>query len=172
MSSNYMKNILEKVVVNVGVGKLSSQPNFDEKILPEIIKELSLITGQKSATRMAKQSIAGFKLRAGTAVGLKTTLRKKRMVEFLAKLINVAFPRVRDFRGIKKNSVDLNGNLTIGLKEHLVFPEVTPETSKINFGLEVTLIPKIRNKEKAMELYKELRIPFSTEGRSVSGGKK
>lgn len=152
---------LEKIVVNVGVGKLSSQSNFQDKILPEITKELSLISGQKPMLRSARMSIAGFKLRAGTPVGLKTTLRKKRMDDFLSKLIQIVLPRVRDFRGLKPESIDPSGNLTIGLKEHLVFPEVSPETSKTNFGLEITLVPKLRGKEKAVALYKELRIPFS-----------
>jgi len=159
MKNDY-KN-LEKVVVNVGVGRLSSQPNFEDKILPEITKELSLITGQKAATRPATQSIAGFKTRAGTIVGLKTTLRGNRLQEFLKKLIHVVLPRVRDFRGIKTSAVDAGGNLTIGIKEHLVFPEISPELSKVNFGMEVTIVPKISSPEKSFELYKSLGIPFS-----------
>ena len=151
---------LEKVVVNVGTGRLSALPNFEDKTLPELVKELSMITGQKPSARPAAKSIAGFKLRMGTVVGLKTTLRKKRMSEFIKKLLNVALPRVRDFRGIKTEAIDANGNLTIGLKEHLVFPEVVPELSKVNFGMEITFVPKVQNKEKAVELYKELRIPF------------
>ena len=158
MKNDYKK--LEKVVVNVGVGRLSSQPNFEDKILPEIMKELSLITGQKAATRPATQSIAGFKTRAGTIVGLKTTLRGNRLREFLGKFIHVVLPRVRDFRGIKASAIDAGGNLTIGLKEHLVFPEIIPELSKVNFGMEVTLVPKISDPAKAFELYKSLGIPF------------
>lgn len=159
MKENY-KN-LEKIAVNVGVGRLSGQPNFEDKILPELMKELSLITGQKPAARSAKVSIAGFKLRAGTAVGLKVTLRGQRMRKFLDKLVKVALPRVRDFRGLKKESVDQGGNLTMGLKEQLIFPEINPEVSKVSFGMEITLVPKLRNREKAMELYKELGVPFS-----------
>ncbi|MBI4991921.1 MAG: 50S ribosomal protein L5 [Candidatus Harrisonbacteria bacterium] len=151
---------LEKIVINVGTGRLSGQPNFD-KILPELTKELSAITGQKPAVRPAKKSIAGFKLRTGTVVGLKTTLRQERMNEFLKKLVNVALPRLRDFRGIKKEAVDKNGNLTIGLKEHSVFPEVSLDITKVNFGMEITLVPKIRDREKSMDLYKQLGIPFS-----------
>jgi len=151
---------VEKVVVNTGIGRLSSQPNFEEKILPEITKEISLLTGQKAAFRPAKKSVAGFKLRAGTVVGLKTTLRRKRMLQFLQKIIRVVLPRVRDFRGLNPEAVDAGGNMTIGIKEHLVFPEISPEASKVNFGMELTLVPKLRNKEKALELYKELGIPF------------
>ena len=146
--------------MNVGVGRLTTQPNFQDKILPAVIEELKIITGQKPAFRPAKKSIAGFKLRMGTIVGLKTTLRRKRMLEFLKKFVGATLPRVRDFRGIKREAVDASGNLTVGVKEHLVFPEITPELSKQNFGLEVTLVPKLKNKEMAMELYKELKIPF------------
>ena len=154
------KNNLEKIVINVGIGKMSNLPNFQEKILPALSQELGAITGQKAAFRPAKKSIAGFKLRTGTVVGLKTTLRRKRMSEFLKKLVQVTLPRVRDFRGINPKAVDLNGNLTIGIKEHLVFPEISPEISKTNFGMEITIVPKLRNKKMAMELYKELKIPF------------
>ena len=152
---------LEKIVVNVGLGRASSLPNFSDKILPSIMEELSVIVGQKPETRAAKQSIAGFKLRAGTVVGLKVTLRKKRMHEFLQKLINAVLPRVRDFRGIKNEAVDSNGNLTIGLKEYVVFPEVNTEIAKANFGLEITFVPRERNRDKAMELYRSLGIPFN-----------
>jgi large subunit ribosomal protein L5 len=159
MENSYKK--IEKIVINVGTGRLSSQPNFEEKVLPAVVEELASITGQKPSARSAKKSIAGFKLRMGTTVGLKTTLRKKRMSEFLKKLINTALPRVRDFRGVKATAIDSDGNLTIGLKEHLVFPEINPETSKTSFGLEITIVPKFRDKEKAVELYKELGMPFS-----------
>jgi len=158
---------LEKIVINVGTGRLSAQPNFNDKLLPELTRELSIITGQKPAFRPAKKSIAGFKLRTGTVVGLKTTLRKARMNEFLQKLINSALPRVRDFRGINPNAIDESGNLTIGIKEHLVFPELNPETSKANFGMEITLVPKLREKEKAVELYKTIGIPFSKQEEPV-----
>jgi len=160
MAKENYKN-LEKIVVNAGIGRLSSQPNFEDKVLPELMKELSLITGQKPATRSAKVSIAGFKLRAGTVVGLKVTLRGKRMREFLEKLIRSALPRVRDFRGLKIESVDKSGNLTIGLKEQLIFPEISPETSKVTFGIEITLVPKVRDRDRTVALYKELGIPFS-----------
>lgn len=151
---------IEKVVVNVGVGRLSGQPNFAEKVLPELVKEISMITGQKPAPRSAKKSIAGFKLRTGTVVGLQTTLRGKRAEDFLNRLVNIALPRVKDFRGIDLKSVDSSGNLTLGFKEHLVFPEVVSDISRVNFGLEVTLVPKERNRTVAADLYKSLGIPF------------
>ncbi|MDD5547430.1 MAG: 50S ribosomal protein L5 [Candidatus Pacebacteria bacterium] len=155
-----LENKLEKIVVNVGVGRLSTQVGFDDKILPEITKELSTITGQRPSQRKATKSIAGFKLRQGTTVGLKTTLRSKKMDGFFKKFFNIVLPRVRDFRGIDSNSVDKNGNLSIGLKDYLVFPEVSAEIAKINFGLEITLVPAIKKRESAMALYKKLGVPF------------
>ncbi len=153
---------IEKVVVNVGVGRMSALTNFEEKILPAVVNELSSITGQKSMPRSAKISIAGFKLRAGTIVGLKTTLRGQKMEQFLKKLISATLPRIRDFRGINDLAIDSAGNLTIGIKDHLVFPEINPETSKVNFGLEMTLVPKLPlNKHAdAVAFYRALGIPF------------
>lgn len=151
---------LEKIVVNVGIGKLSQQPNFEDKILPEVIKELSLITGQKPFICKAKKSIAGFKVRAGQIVGLKVTLRRQKMKDFLSRLVNIALPRVRDFKGINLKSIDGKGNLTIGIKEHTVFPEINPETSKVDFGLEISIVSNAKNREEAIELYRELGIPL------------
>lgn len=151
---------LDKIVVNTGIGRLSQQPNFEDKILPELIKGLSLITGQKPAIQKAKKSIAGFKIRSGQAIGLKVTLRRRKMYDFLDKLIKVIFPRVRDFRGIDSKSIDTSGNLSIGLKEQMVFPEINPETSKIDFGLEISIVSNAKNREEAMELYKLLGIPL------------
>lgn len=161
MKQNKLANSkIEKIVVNVGVGRLSQQPNFEEKILPEVIRDLSLITGQKSVVCRAKKSISGFKTRAGQIVGLKTTLRRKRMTDFLEKLVKVIFPRVRDFRGLDVKGIDKKGNLTIGLKEQAVFPEINQETSKIDFGLEISIVNNAKNKEEAINLYKVLGIPF------------
>jgi len=151
---------VEKIVINIGVGRLSQQPNFEEKTLPEIIKNFSLITGQKPAVCQAKKSISGFKIRAGQIIGLKTTLRRQRMADFLEKLIKVIFPRVRDFRGIETKSVDEKGNLTIGLKEHMVFPEINPETSKIDFGMEITIVSNAKNKNEAIQIYRQMGIPL------------
>jgi len=132
---------LEKIVVSVGIGKMrGSNAQFDDKVLPEVMKELSLIFGQKPAFRKAKKSIAGFKSRQGDIVGIIATLRGRRMQDFLSRLINVTLPRVRDFRGIDVKNFDSRGNLTIGVKEHIVFPEINPESSKVNLGLEITLV--------------------------------
>ena len=149
-----------KIVINVGVGRLSSQSSFDEKILPGIIKDLSLITGQRPVVCKAKKSIAGFKIRAGQAVGLKVTLRGHRMADFLERLIKITLPRLRDFRGVDFKNIDSGGNLTIGLKEQTVFSEITPENSLIDFGLEITIVSNAKDKEGAIELYKKLKIPL------------
>lgn len=162
MQKHDLNNKLEKLVINVGIGKLTTQPNFDSKILPDVIKELTTITGQKPALRPAMKSIAGFKLRQGTVVGLKTTLRGNHMNSLIAKIIHVTLPRVRDFRGIDQGAIDKNGNLNIGLKEHLVFPEISPEHSKVNFGMQFTFVPKnpIKDIQSAVEFYKKIGIPF------------
>ena len=129
-----------------------------------IIKDLTSITGQKPAPTPAKKSIAGFKIRKGQIVGLKITLRRRRMRDFLEKLINIVFPRVKDFRGIDLKSVDEKGNLTVGFKEHVVFPEINIETSKVDFGLEINIVSNAGTKEEAIELYKLLGIPFKKHG--------
>lgn len=153
---------IEKVVVNSGIGRLSSQPNFGDKVLPSVSQDFALITGQKPMFRPAKKSISGFKLREGTVVGLKSTLRGKRMTQFLDKVIRVVLPRVRDFHGLNPKNVDPKGNLTFGIKDHLVFPEVSPESSKANFGVEVTIVPKTaKSREEAIALYKEVGVPFA-----------
>ena len=117
---------LEKIVVNVGVGRQSAQPSFEEKVLPQVMKDLASMTGQKAQIRPAKKSIAGFKTREGQTVGLKVTLRRKRMVDFFERLVRIALPRVRDFGGINLDSVDEQGVLNIGIKEQVVFPEINP----------------------------------------------
>lgn len=155
---------IEKIVVNVGVGRLSQQPNFEDKILPELIKNLSLITGQKTAICKSKKSIAGFKIRTGQIIGLKTTLRRKRMFDFFEKLIKIVFPRIRDFQGINLKNIDSQGNLSIGLKENTVFPEINPEISKVDFGMEISIVIKAKNKEEATELYRILGIPLKKHG--------
>lgn len=158
-----IKQLIEKVVVNSGIGRLSQNPNFNDKVLPDLIAEFSAITGQKPAIRPARESIAGFKIREGNIVGLSATLRGKRMADFLMKVISVVLPRVRDFRGVPVKAIDQGGNLTIGIKENIVFPEISAETSKVNFGLQLTVVPKIQNKAKAIEFYKSIGVPFAKE---------
>lgn len=151
---------LNKIVVNTGVGRLSQQPNFEEKILPEIIKELSLITGQKPSASVAKKSIAGFKTRIGQIIGLKTTLRRRKMYDFLERLVKITLPRVKDFRGINLKNVDNGGNLTIGLKDQSAFSEINQELSKVDFGLEITIVSNAKKREEAIELYRQLGFPL------------
>ena len=159
-SKKFNEKKLDKIVINVGIGRLSQQPNFEEKILTEVANELALITGQKPAVTRAKKSIAGFRTRAGQIVGLKVTLRKKRMFDFLERLSKIVLPRLRDFRGIKLSNIDAGGNLTIGMKEQVVFPEINPEISKINFGMEITIVSNVRDHDKAVELYRALNVPL------------
>ena len=155
---------LEKIVVATGVGKLRQRPQFEENLLPEIIKELGLITGQKPKITKAKQSVAGFKVREGDIVGLKVTLRGKRMRDFLQRLIGFVLPRIRDFRGLDPKSIDAQGNLTIPIREHIVFPEINSDEVKVDFGLEVTLVTSTKNPGEALTVYQELGLPLKQDG--------
>ncbi len=160
MSKPNLKTKIEKIVVNVGVGRLRQQGQFEEKILPGIIQELSLITGQKPAKRSAQKAIAGFKTRIGDIVGLKVTLRGQRMVDFFTRFVNVVLPRIKDFRGLEIKNVDARGNLSVGVENQLSFPEIEADKSKVDFGLEVTIVSKIKNREKALDLYYEIGVPL------------
>lgn len=151
---------LKKIIVSTSVGRLSQRPGFKDKVLPAIMDDLATITGQKPAPRAARKSIAGFKIRAGDIVGVKVTLRGKRMKDFLKRLVETALPRVRDFRGIDPKQIDSQGNLTIGIREHIVFPEVNPDEVKTDFGLEVTLVSDTKNKEESFRLFKSLGVPL------------
>jgi len=148
---------LGKVVLNVGFGSQAKESKYIEVIE----KTLERITGQKPAVTIAKKSISNFKLREGTKVGMKVTLRQKKMYEFVDKLINITLPRVRDFRGIRVSTVDSNGNLNIGFKEHLAFPEIhADEVEKIH-GLEVTVVSTAKDKESGYEFFRLLGFPFN-----------
>src|SRR3989344_118917 len=144
-----------KVVVNCGVGRIR-----DEKQREEIQKYLALITGQKPAPRAAKKAIASFKTRQGLVIGYQVTLRGKRMYDFLSRLVNIALPRTRDFRGIDSKSFDPKGNLTIGIKEHIVFPEMIGEDYRFLFGLEVTVVSSAKTREEGIELLRLLGFPL------------
>jgi len=156
-----IKNILalpalQKVVVNAGLGRALK----DEKFLEVALRDLGLITGQKPKVTLAKKSIANFKTRKGMGLGAMVTLRGRRMHDFIARLVNIALPRTRDFRGIGIKSLDKNNNLTIGIKEHIVFPEVSGEEVKNIFGFEITLVIKAKSKEEALVLYKAMGFPI------------
>ena len=144
-----------KVVVGSGVGRLR-----EDKQLEEIKKYLSAITGQIPSGRLAKKAIASFKTRIGLLVGYQVTLRGKRMYDFLSRLINVALPRTRDFKGIEVKSFDSKGNLTLGIKEHIVFPEMIGEDYRFLFGFEVTMVTTARSREEGIELIKLMGIPL------------
>lgn len=146
---------IEKVAVNVGVGRIR-----DSKEHEEIKKYLALITGQKPSPRPAKKAIAAFKTRKGLIIGYKVILRGTRMYDFLFRLINIALPRTRDFQGISPNSFDKSGNLTLGIKEHIVFPEMVGEDYRFLFGLEVTIATSAKKKEEGVELLKLIGFPI------------
>lgn len=147
---------LEKVVINIGLGRTLK----DEKFLEIAVRDLALIAGQKLKTTVAKKSIANFKTRQGMIIGASATLRGERMYDFVSRLINIALPRTRDFRGIDAKSIDKSGNLTIGIKEHIVFPEIKGEEVRNIFGFEITIVVKAKNKEDAKILYKVIGLPI------------
>ena len=151
---------LEKIVVSVGLGKLRNQPSFEDKVLPAVEGELAVITGQKPARRQAKKSIAGFKTRTGDIIGLQVTLRGKMMADFLKRLVNLVIPRVKDFRGIDPKNIDERGNLNVGFREQFVFPEISAEKSRVNFGLQVTMVVFAKNRNDAIEFYRSIGVPL------------
>lgn len=144
----------DKMVINVGVGETL----LNQKMLDEMIKNIALITGQKPILTKAKEAISGFKIKKGQKIGLKVTLRGERMYDFLDRVINIALPRTRDFQGIFK-SFDGHGNLTIGFKEHSVFPETGEETEKTH-GFEVTICTTAKKDKHAKKLLELLGMPF------------
>jgi large subunit ribosomal protein L5 len=153
---------IEKVSLNTGFGRLVAAATGDEqkKMTQAILEDLSLICGQRPVLTISKKSIASFKLRKGIAIGAKVTLRGKKMEDFIDRLIGIALPRSRDFRGIDLKSLDKNGNLTIGLKEQITFPEISPENTKKLFGLEVIIATTAKNNEEGTELFKLLGFPI------------
>ncbi|MDD5552000.1 MAG: 50S ribosomal protein L5 [Candidatus Pacebacteria bacterium] len=154
---------IEKVIINTGIGKILSNidPSNRNKVIENIVSEMSLIAGQKPILTESKKAVAGFKTREGSPVGLKVTLRGERMIDFLDRLFNIVIPRMRDFRGIKEKSIDEGGNLTIGIKEHIIFPEIAPEKAKNIFGLEVTIVINAKKRKEAVNLFKLLEIPLA-----------
>ncbi|TSC90661.1 MAG: large subunit ribosomal protein L5 [Parcubacteria group bacterium Gr01-1014_2] len=146
---------IKKVVVNIGTGRVGKEPKFRDRIE----KDIGLITGQKPSPRIARKSISGFKVRQGDTVGFISTLRGKRMYDFLDRLISIALPRSRDFRGIETKSFDQNGNLNIGLREQIIFPEVVYESSKDIFPFQITVTTTAKTKEEGKELLKLMGFP-------------
>jgi large subunit ribosomal protein L5 len=150
---------IQKVVVNVGIGRIVKE---NEKI-EEVINSLTAITGQKAVKTKAKKAIAGFKVREGMEVGAKVTLRGKRMWDFIDRLINATLPRTRDFQGLNKKAVDTGGNLNIGIKEHLIFPEISPERVKYIFGMQVTVTTTAKSQAEGIALFKAMGFPLKTD---------
>ena len=147
---------IEKVVINMGVGEAIQ----NAKLLDTASEELSTITGQKPVITRAKKSIASFKLREGQAIGTMVTLRGDKMYEFLDRLINIALPRVRDFRGVPTKSFDGRGNYTLGIRDHVIFPEIDPGKVDKSKGMNITIVTTAPNDEQARFLLRELGMPF------------
>jgi large subunit ribosomal protein L5 len=160
-SFGYKNNLavpkITKVVINSGF----SPNDIGEKMEEEISRGLTTIAAQKPAIRQAKKAIAGFKIRQGMNVGLAVTLRGKRMYDFLDRLIHIALPRTRDFRGINQKNIDHSGNLNIGIKEQIVFPEISTESAKNIFGFEIAVVTTAKKREEGLELFKLLGFPIA-----------
>jgi large subunit ribosomal protein L5 len=149
---------LDKVVLNMGVGEATQ----DSKKLQSAMAELALISGQKPAVCRARKSVANFKLREGMAIGCKVTLRKRRMYEFIDRLINIALPRVRDFRGVSAKSFDGRGNFALGLREQIIFPEINYDNVDEMRGLDVVICTTARTDDEARALLEQFRMPFAS----------
>ena len=147
---------LEKIVINIGVG----EGHIDEKYIDAALRDLETITGQKAVVTKAHKSIAGFKIREGQSIGVKVTLRGEKMYIFLEKLIRVALPRVRDFRGVSKNAFDGHGNYTLGIKEQLIFPEIVYDNILKIRGMDVVMVTTARTNEEAKALLAGFKMPF------------
>ncbi|HOW60739.1 MAG TPA: 50S ribosomal protein L5 [Candidatus Moranbacteria bacterium] len=150
---------IKKVIVNVGIGKIAKE---NDKI-EEVVNSITAITGQKPVKVKAKKAISGFKVREGMEVGVKVTLRGKRMWQFIDRLVSATLPRTRDFQGINIKSVDNGGNLNIGIKEHMIFPEISPEKVKYTFGLQTTISTDANSQKEGLELFKLLGFPIKND---------
>lgn len=148
--------VLKKIVLNMGMGEATT----DSKYIKQAVEELTLIAGQKAVATTAKKSVASFKVRQGQKIGAMVTLRGDRMYEFLDRLINIALPRVRDFRGLPKKSFDGNGNYSFGIKEQIVFPEMSVGSMDNIHGLDVVVVTSTHSDEKAAALLKAFNFPF------------
>jgi len=157
--NNFSVPKLEKVVLNVGLSHGLKDPKFNEVVESTLMR----IAGQRPVKTQAKKSISNFKIREGLVVGTMVTLRGKRMYDFIDKLINVTLPRVRDFRGLEPKSIDNFGNLNLGFREHMSFPEIKADEVEKIHGLQITVITSAKNKEEGLELLKLLGFPFRKE---------
>lgn len=151
---------IDKIVVNMGVGEAKDNPKF----LEAAVNDLGIISGQKPVITKARRSVAAFKLRQGTNIGTKVTLRGNRMYEFVDRLLNVALPRVRDFRGVSDKAFDGRGNYALGIKEQLIFPEIDYDKVDKVRGMDIIFVTTAKTDEEARELLKLLGMPFATKG--------
>ena len=147
---------ISKIVINMGIGEAKD----DTKLIDKAQEEISLISGQKAIKIKAKKAIAGFKIRAGMPLGASVTLRNKKMYEFLDRLVNIAIPRIRDFRGLNPKSFDGSGNYSIGIKEQIIFPEINYDKIDKVRGLDITICTSAINNKDAIELLKSFNMPF------------
>ena len=150
---------LDKVIINVGAGEAKD----NAKLLESAVKDMEMITGQKAVTTKAKNSVANFKIREGMAIGCKTTLREEKMYEFADRLINLALPRVRDFRGVNPNSFDGRGNYALGIKEQIIFPEIEYDKIDKTRGMDIIFVTTAKTDEEARELLRLFNMPFAKE---------
>ena len=158
--NSFMSPQIKKVVLNMGLGVDGN----DNKIVKSCEEDLGKITGQKPVITKFKKSISNFKTRKGTNAGLKVTLRKNKMYEFIDRLVNIALPRIKDFRGLSIKGFDKFGNYTFGIKEHIIFPEVNFDKVEKIRGLDITIVISSLNKDHSIELLKKMNFPFKTKG--------
>ena len=147
---------IKKIILNMGVG----EGKDDSKLIDKALEDLTLISGQKAIKTISKKAISGFKIRAGMPLGVKVTLRNKIMYEFLDRLINIAIPRIRDFRGLNFKSFDGSGNFSLGIKEHVIFPEINFDKVDKVRGMDITICTSAKNNNEALELLKSFNMPF------------
>ena len=147
---------IKKITVNMGVG----EGKDDSKLIDRALEDLTLIAGQKAVKTKSKKAISGFKIREGMPLGVKVTLRNKIMYEFLDRLVNIAIPRIRDFRGLNVSSFDGNGNYSLGIKEHVIFPEINFDKVEKIRGMDITICTSAKNNNEALELLKSFNMPF------------
>ena len=148
---------IRKIILNIGVG----EGKDDSKLIDKALDDLTLISGQKAVKTISKKAISGFKIRAGMPLGVKVTLRNKIMYEFLDRLVNIAIPRIRDFRGLNMKSFDGNGNFSMGIKEHVIFPEINFDKVDKVRGMDITICTSAKNNNEAFELLKSFNMPFT-----------
>ena len=162
LKNKYEVPKIQKIVINMGIG----EGKDDSKQIDKAIDDLTLISGQKAVKTKAKKAISGFKIRAGMPLGAMVTLRNKIMYEFLDRLINIAIPRIRDFRGLNPNSFDGNGNYSLGIKEHIIFPEINFDKVDKVRGLDITICTSANKNTDALELLKSFNMPFKNQDNS------